>query len=48
MNIKWPPEETIKYEAIDPRKDKEKVVITAVQGGNPKKRNTTRTTDEGR
>ena len=36
MNIKWPPEETIKYEAEDPTKENG-IVISALPGGNPKK-----------
>lgn len=47
MNINWPPEETITYDAKNPTKDKG-IEIKALPGGNPKKAKTVRRTDEGR
>lgn len=38
MNIKWPPEETMNYEAKNPTKENG-ITISAIPGGNPKKVN---------
>lgn len=49
MNIKWPPKETVKYEADNPRAD-DGLIINAEKGGNPNKKanKQTRSTGEGR
>ena len=36
MNIKWPPEETVKYKAENPNRENG-LVINAEPGGNPNK-----------
>ena len=45
MNIKWPPEETVKYKAEDPTIENG-IAIKALPGGNPKKKKDR--SDEGR
>lgn len=47
MNINWPPEETITYEAKNPTRENG-IEIKALPGGNPKKAKKVRRTDEGR
>lgn len=46
MNIKWPPEETVEYKAEKLTRESG-IVISALEGGNPKKARDNRD-DEGR
>ncbi|MGN1271101.1 MAG: hypothetical protein ACI4UX_03900 [Clostridia bacterium] len=46
MTIKWPPKNTLEYDAKDPKRE-DGIVISAQRGRNPKKRKTEKT-EEGR
>lgn len=47
MNIIWPPEETLQFDAKNPTREKG-VVITALPGGKPKQRRSNKSKEESR